>query len=162
MTKLPSFSSSVIKLVDTIILLLVSTTPKTHALGFGSTLAVMSASSIVCGIVASQPTQRIECYQPSSQTQNKTIPINPNTNFTAISGSRNFLFGLRSDGYNLLCWDSNFNSRHLYFNVTALIENFSVGDDQVCATFNGICLVYCWRGNNNNNNSKSSNLKKFI
>ena len=152
MTKLPSFSSSVIKLAVTVILLLLSTTPKTHALGSGATLAVMSASSTVCGIVASQSTQRIECYQPGSQTQNKTIPIDPNTNFTAISGGRNFFCGLRSGGYSLLCWDSNFNFKRLYFNVTALIENLSVGDDQVCATFNGTGLVYCWRGNNNNNN----------
>ena len=137
MTKLPSIFLTVIL----IFLLLLS---KTQALGSGATLAVISSSATVCGIVASQPTQRIQCYQ-----RGQVIAVDPNANFTSISGGTNFLCGLRSGGYSLLCWDpsNNFSSKRLYFNDTVLLHNLSVGDDQVCATFNGTNSVYCWRRN---------------
>ncbi|XP_075668031.1 putative serine/threonine-protein kinase-like protein CCR3 isoform X2 [Castanea sativa] len=138
MTKLPSIFLTVI-----LIFLLLS---KTHALGSGSTLAVISSSATVCGIIASQPTQRIQCYQ-----RGQVIAVDPNTNFTSISGGTNFLCGLRSGGYSLLCWDpsNNFSSKRLYFNDTVLLHNLAVGDDQVCATFNGTNSVNCWRRNKN-------------
>jgi hypothetical protein len=98
MTKLPS-SSSVVKLIVTVILFLY-TIPKTHALGSGATIVFMLASTTVCGIVASQPTQHIEFYKLG---QTQTIPIDPNTNFTSIFGGQNFFSGLCSGGYSLLC-----------------------------------------------------------
>ncbi|KAL0003378.1 hypothetical protein SO802_017159 [Lithocarpus litseifolius] len=141
MTKLPSIFLTVILIF--LLLLLLS---KTHALGSGATLAVISSSATVCGIIASQPTQRIQCYQ-----RGQVIAVDPNTNFTSISGGTSFFCGLRSGGYSLLCWDpsNNFRSKRLYFNETVLLDNLSVGDDQVCATFNGANSVYCWRRNNN-------------
>uniref|UniRef100_A0A2N9IFM8 DUF4220 domain-containing protein n=1 Tax=Fagus sylvatica TaxID=28930 RepID=A0A2N9IFM8_FAGSY len=98
MMKLPS-SSSVVKLIVTVILFLY-TIPKTHALGSGATIVFMLASTTVCGIVASQPTQHIEFYKLG---QTQTIPIDPNTNFTSIFGGQNFFSGLCSGGYSLLC-----------------------------------------------------------
>nr|POE51098.1 putative serine/threonine-protein kinase-like protein ccr3 [Quercus suber] len=130
MTKLPSIFLTVI-----LIFLLFLLLSKTHALGSGATLAVISSSATVCGIIASQPTQRIQCYQ-----RGQVIAVDPNTNFASISGGTNFLCGLRSGGYSLLCWDpsNNFSSKRLYFNDTVLLHNLSVGDDQVCATFNAV------------------------
>ncbi|KAM4104243.1 hypothetical protein ACJW30_06G142600 [Castanea mollissima] len=137
MTKLPSIFLTVI---------LIFLLSKTHALGSGSTLAVISSTATVCGIIASQPTQRIQCYQ-----RGQVIAVDPNTNFTSISGGTNFLCGLRSGGYSLLCWDpsNNFSSKRLYFNDTVLLHNLAVGDYQVCATFNGTNSVNCWRRNKN-------------
>ncbi|KAE9606177.1 hypothetical protein Lal_00025009 [Lupinus albus] len=118
-----------------------------HALGSGTTLAVSDASATVCGIVASQPTQRIECYR-----NGHVIAVVPNVSFSAISGGRNYFCGLRSGNYSLLCWntvssDVTFERRRLYNNDTVLFENLAVGSTQVCATIVAAGTVSCWRIN---------------
>ncbi|KAK7276400.1 hypothetical protein RIF29_17539 [Crotalaria pallida] len=118
-----------------------------HALGTGTTLAVTDASATVCGVVASQPTQRIECYR-----RGQVIAVVPEVSFSAISGGRNYFCGLRSGNYSLLCWDTvssnvTFERRRLYNNGTVLFENLAVGDTQVCATVVGAGTVSCWRIN---------------
>ncbi|KAE9614996.1 hypothetical protein Lal_00048311 [Lupinus albus] len=121
--------------------------PLCHALGSATSLAFIDASATVCGIVASQPTGRIECYR-----RGHVIPVIPDVSFSAISGGRNYFCGLRSGNYSLLCWDivsSNvtFERRRLYQNDTVLFENLAVGDTQVCATVVGTGTVSCWRIN---------------
>ncbi|CAL0317632.1 unnamed protein product [Lupinus luteus] len=144
-TKSPS--SAIILAVTTILTfsLLLSSC---HALGSATTLAVSDASATVCGVVASQPAQRIECYRSGH-----VINIVPNVSFSAISGGRKYFCGLRSGNYSLLCWDTvssnvTFESRRLYNNGTVLFENLSVGDTQVCATTVGAgtnsSRVRCW------------------
>ncbi|XP_041009524.1 putative serine/threonine-protein kinase-like protein CCR3 [Juglans microcarpa x Juglans regia] len=146
MTKLPSSSSSAVIVILSVIFFIYRT-PSAHALGSGATLAISYASATVCGIVASQPRQSIQCYR-----RGQIIPINPNVNFSSISGGQNFFCGLRSGGYSFHCWDttnfssSSFDPQRVYFNEKVLLENLSVGDDQVCATVVGTGSVNCWRG----------------
>ncbi|KAF5453676.1 hypothetical protein F2P56_028562 [Juglans regia] len=146
MTKLPSSASAVGVILT--ILVIISRTPSTHALGSGATLAISYDSATVCGIVAFQPRQSIQCYR-----RGQIIPIDPNVSFSSISGGRNFFCGLRSGGYSFLCWfttefsTSTFDPQRVYFNDTVLLENLSVGDDQVCATVVRTGSVKCWRGN---------------
>ncbi|KAE7996605.1 hypothetical protein FH972_001316 [Carpinus fangiana] len=150
MTKLPFSSATVADTVTVVILVILAVTTSGHALGSGATLAVSFGSGTVCGIVASQPTQRIECYR-----RGQTIPIDPNINFSSITGGRNYFCGLRSGGYAFLCWDTtdfsstNFAPKLVYSNYTVRLENLSYGDDQVCATVVGTGSVNCWRGRDN-------------
>ncbi|XP_050385591.1 putative serine/threonine-protein kinase-like protein CCR3 [Argentina anserina] len=124
-----------------------STVPFSHALGSGATLAVISASGAVCGLVSGQPTQRIVCYR-----RGQTINVEPNISFSSISGGRTSLCGLRSGGYALLCYDnlvsqdSTFLSKRVYFNETGVLDNISAGEDHICATVSGAGAVKCWRG----------------
>ncbi|KAJ4720070.1 GPCR kinase [Melia azedarach] len=119
----------------------------TYALGSGSTLAVTYGSGTVCAVVAAQSTQRLLCYQSG-----RIIPLEPNRSYSSVSGGETFFCGVRSDGRSLLCWDTNisgnssFAPKRIYYNDTVLLNNLSVGDDQVCATtVQG--EVNCWRGN---------------
>ncbi|KAJ1427911.1 Regulator of chromosome condensation 1/beta-lactamase-inhibitor protein II [Sesbania bispinosa] len=95
-----------------------------HSLGSGTTLAVVDATPTVCGVVAEQPTRRIEFYR-----RGHVIAVEPNIPFFAISDGRSYFCGLRSDNYTLLCWDtlSSFKSKRLYNNGTVLFENLVVG-----------------------------------
>nr|BAO45865.1 serine/threonine-protein kinase [Acacia mangium] len=130
---------------------LFSAIPFIHALGSGSTLAVIDddSSGTVCGIVAEQTTQRIECYR-----RGQIVPVTPNISFSSISGGRSYFCGLRSGNFSLLCWDpvssnstESFQEKRLYSNFTVLLENLAVGDTQVCATVVGSGSVLCWRPN---------------
>ncbi|BFG22844.1 hypothetical protein CerSpe_091180 [Prunus speciosa] len=147
MTKLPS---SFLTTFTTFITTLLFTLPSTHAFGSGSTLAIVSASGNVCGLVSGQPRQRILCYR-----RGENVSVEPNVSFSAISGGRTSLCGIRSGGYSLLCWDklssqnATFRSKRLYFNDTFLLENLSVGDSHICATVVGTGAVKCWRPDDN-------------
>ncbi|CAI0415852.1 unnamed protein product [Linum tenue] len=89
-----------------------------HALGSGSTLAVISGSPTACGIVSYQATQSIVCFRPpgaggggggGGYLQPPPPPIvtlQPNISFSSISGGQDFFCGVRSGGYALLCWDT--------------------------------------------------------
>ncbi|KAJ7963979.1 GPCR kinase [Quillaja saponaria] len=149
MTKLPSIAviASVTVTVTIFAVIVFSSIPFSHALGSGTTLAVSYSSATVCGVVAEEPTQRIQCYR-----RGELIAVDPNISFSSISGGRNSFCGLRSGGYSLLCWDTvlsdnSFTRKRLYYNDTVLLENLAVGDDQVCATIVGAETVKCWRGN---------------
>lgn len=140
----------------TLTLTLIVTAKLTYGLGSGSTVAVSYNSGTVCGIVAGEPDQRISCYR-----RGQIIDIQPNISFSSIAGGRDFFCGLRSGGYTLLCWDTTFSSnnsfkpKRVYHNETHLLENLTVGDDQVCATVNGTGAVKCWRGGRGLPNSPS-------
>lgn len=126
------------------ILVLAAPPPAVHGLGSGSTLAVGYGFGAVCGIVAGERYQRIECYQGG-----RTVSVDPNiSSFSSISGGRDFFCGLRSGGFALFCWDTSFGVKRIYFNDTVLLENLAVGDDQVCATVIGTGVLKCWRGDN--------------
>ncbi|XP_010264633.1 PREDICTED: putative serine/threonine-protein kinase-like protein CCR3 [Nelumbo nucifera] len=114
-------------------------------LGSASTVAVIYGSDTVCGIVAREPTQRIECFNGGAN-----ISIGPNVSFTAISGGRNFFCGLRSGGNSLLCWNRDFVPKRVYYNDALKLKDVSVGDDHVCALVDGTGVVKCWRGERNN------------
>ncbi|XP_021904210.1 putative serine/threonine-protein kinase-like protein CCR3 [Carica papaya] len=148
MTKPPIFSVSIaVSVLFAVIFKFISVLPA-HALGSGSTVAVSYGSGTVCAIVAEESTQRIAC-----QDLRGTIRfVEPNVSFSSIAAGNNVLCGLRSGGFSLLCWDdirnSNFTPKRLYNNETVLLENLSVGDDQICATVIGTGDVRCWRGDN--------------
>ncbi|KAH8501394.1 hypothetical protein H0E87_016271 [Populus deltoides] len=168
MTKL-HLSSAVLSVTTLSLLSFILSSPfLTYALGSGSTLAVISATSTVCGVAASQPSQSITCYRRTPIAE--IITVQPNVSFSAISGGSSFFCGLRSGGYAFLCWDTSnffFESRRVYVNNTALLQNLSVGDHQVCAIINDTSsvnktgTVRCWRGDGNASKQSPSEGDKF-
>ncbi|KAF8397288.1 hypothetical protein HHK36_016201 [Tetracentron sinense] len=115
-------------------------------LGSGSTIAVSYGSGTVCGIIAGEPLQRIECYRGGEK-----ISIGPNTSYESISGGRNFFCGLTSGGASLLCWDtvfsnSSFRPQRIYYSDTVRLRDLTVGDDHVCAVEILTGVAKCWRG----------------
>ncbi|KFK34833.1 hypothetical protein AALP_AA5G199000 [Arabis alpina] len=120
----------------------------TTALGSSSTYAVVSNSNTVCALISGEPTQHILCYNTRLNTN---FTLNPGVSFSSIAAGDNFLCGIRSGGYSLLCWDNigsyyeSLNPKRIYLNDTVLLENLSIGDTQICATVNGTNTVKCWR-----------------
>lgn len=119
--------------------------PSVHGLGSGSTLAVSYNSATVCGIVAGQPNQGVECYR-----NGQVVAITPNISYRSIAGGRNFFCGLDSGGTILLCWDTtsinpSFSFRRVYHNDSLPLSDLAVGDDQVCALVNNTGDLKCWR-----------------
>ncbi|CAB4312675.1 unnamed protein product [Prunus armeniaca] len=118
-----------------------------HGLGLASTTAITYGTSTVCGIVADNPTQSIQCYQNI-----QTISVQPIVSFEAISGGKTFFCGLRSGGFSLLCWDtslsssSRFQPKRIYHSDTIALSDLAVGDAQVCARQVNSRIVRCWRG----------------
>ncbi|GMI80874.1 CRINKLY4 related 3 [Hibiscus trionum] len=136
----------------------------THALGSGSTLAVVYGTATVCAIVAAEPNQRIICYRAGGVSSSTVIPIQPNVSYSSVAGGRTNFCALRSGGISLLCWDTNipnFPIKRIYNNNTALLRSLSIGDERVCATAsNSTPPVNCWRtdGNNRNNSGELPNV----
>ncbi|KAF3495560.1 hypothetical protein DY000_02056337 [Brassica cretica] len=116
------------------------------ALDSGSTYAVVYGSDTVCALISGQPTQRILCYNTRLRTN---LTLNPGVSFSSIAAGENFLCGVRSGGYSLLCWDDigsyTLKPKRIYYNDNVLLESLSVGDGQICATVNGTNAVKCWR-----------------
>lgn len=117
-----------------------------NGLGSSSTAAVVYGNRAVCGIVAGEPTQRIQCYQ-----NNQMISVQPNVSFQGISGGSSFFCGLRRGGFSLLCWDtgsssSSFRPKRIYYSDTVGLTDLTVGDDHVCAREVDTGVVRCWRG----------------
>nr|DAD26218.1 TPA_asm: hypothetical protein HUJ06_027686 [Nelumbo nucifera] len=113
----------------------------TDCLGSASTVAISYGSRTICGIVSGEPTQRIQCFSGG-----RTVSVQPNISYTAISGGRNFFCGLRSGGNSLLCWDTGFVPKRIYYNDTLKLKDLAVGDGHVCALVNGTGVARCWRG----------------
>ncbi|XVF05318.1 hypothetical protein REPUB_Repub05bG0162000 [Reevesia pubescens] len=117
------------------------------ALGSASTAAVTFGTGTVCGIIAGEPTQRIQCYQDGLN-----ISVLPNVSFEAISGGRTFFCGLRSGGFSIFCWEtrtivnSSFRPKRIYSNYNVSLTDLTVGDDQVCAREVDSGIARCWRG----------------
>ncbi|KAK7305878.1 hypothetical protein VNO77_43790 [Canavalia gladiata] len=144
--KTSPFSSVNVRLTAvavTVIAVLFSLAPSSHALGSGATLAIADATA--CGVVAGQSRRRIECYR-----QGQVVTVVPDANFSSISGGREYFCGLRSDNSYLYCWSwntttSSFQSKRLYGNSSVPLENLAVGETHVCATVVGVGTVQCWR-----------------
>ncbi|KAM1148601.1 hypothetical protein ACFX2B_028984 [Malus domestica] len=122
-----------------------------NALGLASTTAITYGNPTVCGIVAENPTQSIQCYQ-NTQT---TISVQPNISFESISGGKSFFCGLRSGGFTLLCWETSLSSsnrfrpKRIYHSENVALTDLAVGDEQVCAREVNFRIVRCWRGRDN-------------
>ncbi|THG20510.1 hypothetical protein TEA_025254 [Camellia sinensis var. sinensis] len=127
-----------------IIALIAVTSPLVPVHGLGgsaSTFAVVYGSATVCGIVAEQQNQRIQCWQ-----NNQLINILPNISFDYIAGGQDNFCGVRSGGFSLLCWNPSFVPKRVYYNDSVLLQDLTFGDDQICALTNGTQNVRCWRG----------------
>ncbi|OMO84335.1 hypothetical protein CCACVL1_10867 [Corchorus capsularis] len=117
------------------------------ALGSASTAAVTFGTATVCGIIAGEPNQRVQCYQ-----HGLNISVLPNASFEALSGGRSFFCGLRSGGFSIYCWEtrsllhSSFSPKRIYFNYNVSLTDLAVGDDQVCAREVDSGITRCWRG----------------
>ncbi|OMO90416.1 Ribosomal protein S18 [Corchorus olitorius] len=117
------------------------------ALGSASTAAVTFGTATVCGIIAGEPNQRVQCYQ-----HGLNISVYPNVSFEALSGGRSFFCGLRSGGFSIYCWEtrsllhSSFSPKRIYFNYNVSLADLAVGDDQVCAREVDSGIARCWRG----------------
>ncbi|XVE59424.1 hypothetical protein DITRI_Ditri05aG0045500 [Diplodiscus trichospermus] len=144
---LTPFSTISLLLIIPLIISLSTLCAVVTALGSASTVAVTFGTATVCGILAYEPTQRIQCYQ-----NGLTISVLPNVSFEAISGGRSFFCGLRSGGFSILCWetetlvDSSFRPKRIYFNYNVSLTDMAVGDDQVCAREVDSGIARCWRG----------------
>ncbi|KAJ4972223.1 hypothetical protein NE237_005322 [Protea cynaroides] len=113
-------------------------------LGSASTLSVSYGSDTVCGILASNSSQRIQCYRGG-----QTYSISPDLSFEVISGGRDFFCGLTRNGSVMLCWDTNFEPKRVYYNSSVRLKDVTVGDDQVCAVVDETQIAMCWRGDGN-------------
>ncbi|XP_059627972.1 putative serine/threonine-protein kinase-like protein CCR3 [Cornus florida] len=116
-----------------------------HGLGGSATTVAVTyggaSNATVCVIVAEQQTRRIQCWRNF-----QVIDVEPNISFESIAGGRDFFCGLRSGGFSLLCWNSTFGAKRIYFNTSILLQDLTIGDGQICALRNGTRNVICWRG----------------
>ncbi|XP_042491535.1 putative serine/threonine-protein kinase-like protein CCR3 [Macadamia integrifolia] len=134
----------------------------TDGLGSASTVAISYSSRTVCGILAGNSSQRIECYRGG-----QTTSIFPNVSFDVISGGRNYFCGLNSGGSVLLCWDASlsgasFEPRRVYHNSSVRLRDVAVGDDQVCAVVDETQTAICWRGVGNKKFPSASMDQRFL
>ncbi|KAE8697026.1 O-glucosyltransferase rumi-like [Hibiscus syriacus] len=144
----PTPFSFTVSLLVTIIVSLTTESDVVTALGSASTVAVTFGTGTVCGIIAGDPTQRIQCYQ-----NGLNVSVLPNVSFEATSGGRTFFCGLRSGGFSIHCWEtqtlvnfSSFRPKRIYSNYGVPLTDLAVGDDHVCAREVGSGIARCWRG----------------
>ncbi|XWS74017.1 hypothetical protein CRYUN_Cryun02cG0179300 [Craigia yunnanensis] len=144
---LTPFSFTISLLTTTIIISLSTECAVVTALGSASTVSVTFGTGTVCGILAGEPTQRVQCYQ-----NGLNISVLPNVSFEAISGGRSFFCGLSSGGFSIHCWEtqtlvnSSFRPKRICFNYNVSLTDLAVGDDQVCAIEVDSSIARCWRG----------------
>ncbi|XP_017982195.1 PREDICTED: putative serine/threonine-protein kinase-like protein CCR3 isoform X1 [Theobroma cacao] len=147
MTLTPFSFTISLHLTTIIIISLATECAVVAALGSASTVAVTFGTATVCGIIAGEPTQRVQCYQ-----NGLNISVLPNVSFEAISGGTSFFCGLRSGGFSILCWEtkalmnSSFRPKRIYFKHNVSMTDLAVGDDQVCAREVDSGIARCWRG----------------
>ncbi|CAN4094393.1 unnamed protein product [Withania somnifera] len=121
--------------------------------GSATTLAVIygGGGATVCGIVANEPIQRIQCWR---QDQSNSTPISPNVSFSFVAGGRDGFTAVRSGGFSLLYWNTSFVPKRLYFSNSTLLTAVAMGDSQICGLTNGTQNVTtCWRGDSSSLNS---------
>ncbi|XP_060212961.1 putative serine/threonine-protein kinase-like protein CCR3 [Lycium barbarum] len=132
---------SITVITITIITLITSFLPFSHTLGSSSTTLAIISTTTICGIVASQPVQRIHCFS-----QNQSTPILPNISFSSISGGLNGLTAVKTDGSSLIFWKAySLQPKRLFFSYSALLTTVTMGDSQICALMNSTQNVICWR-----------------
>ncbi|KAA8549414.1 hypothetical protein F0562_001113 [Nyssa sinensis] len=136
-------SSATVAVIIIIIIATTSVPLLVTSLGSSSTFAVSYGynSSTVCGIIAGEPTQRIQCYK-----EGQIVSIEPNVSYESISGGRDFFCGLRSGGFSLLCWDTeSFRAKRIYHSFNNRLTDLTIGDSQVCAIQANTAIATCWR-----------------
>ncbi|KAL4576147.1 hypothetical protein LXL04_012236 [Taraxacum kok-saghyz] len=134
--------SAVISVVGLIFSVLYSV----HALGGSATTVSISYGSTVtvCGIVAGQPSQRIQCWR-----NGQVFDVFSNISFESIAGGHDVFCGVRSGGSSLVCWNPSLTPKRLYYNETVLLSQLSIGDSQICSITNSTGWnVDCWRDRN--------------
>ncbi|XP_076912197.1 putative serine/threonine-protein kinase-like protein CCR3 [Bidens hawaiensis] len=117
--------------------------PATSLGGSATTVSVTYGGNTptVCGIVAGQPSQRIQCWR-----NGQLFPVFSNVSFESISGGRDVFCGIRSGGSTLLCWNQTLIPRRLYYNQTVTLRHLTIGSTQICAiTNNQNPNLICWR-----------------
>ncbi|KAK9063367.1 hypothetical protein SSX86_017237 [Deinandra increscens subsp. villosa] len=124
-----------------------SVIPSANALGGSATTVSVTyggATPTVCGIVAGQPSQPIQCWRNGA-----VFPVFSNISFESISGGRDVFCGIRSGGSALVCWNSTLIPKRLYFNETVILQHLTIGDVQICAITNSSKSsnrnYNCWR-----------------
>ncbi|CAK9173554.1 unnamed protein product [Ilex paraguariensis] len=137
-----TLSTAVIATITTLMAIL-SPLPLVRGLGGSATTVAVSYGSAItiCGIVAGQQTQQIQCFRNGQVTT-----IYPGISFDSIAGGYDTICGIRSGGSSLLCWNSTFGPKRLYYDNSVPLEELSVGDYQICALTNGTREPRCWRG----------------
>ncbi|PWA47889.1 regulator of chromosome condensation 1/beta-lactamase-inhibitor protein II [Artemisia annua] len=133
-------SSTAVIVLCTLISIFVS---RVNALGGSATTVAISygVNITICGIVAGQPSQRIQCWR-----NGQVFPVFYNISFESISGGRDVFCGVRSGGSTLVCWDTQLVPKRIYYNETLLLRHLSIGDRQICGITNATDPnVYCWR-----------------
>ncbi|KAD7480253.1 hypothetical protein E3N88_03389 [Mikania micrantha] len=130
--------------LSTVVITLISCVVYTvHGLGgSAATVSVSYGSTVtVCGIVAGQPTQRIQCWR-----NGQVFDVFSNISFDSIAGGRDVFCGVRSGGSTLVCWNPILTPKRLYHNETVLLSQLAIGDNQICAITNRTGWnVDCWR-----------------
>jgi hypothetical protein len=113
-----------------------------HGLGGSATTIAVSygSATTVCGIIAEQPIQRIQCWR-----NGQVIDVLPEISFESIAGGRDLICGVRTGGFSLLCWNSSLIVKRLYYSESVLLQDLTVGDNQICALTNGSRNATCWR-----------------
>ncbi|KAD2805186.1 hypothetical protein R6Q59_029524 [Mikania micrantha] len=114
-----------------------------NALGGSATTVSVSygATPTVCGIVAGQTSQQIQCWRNGD-----VFPVFSNISFESISGGRDVFCGIRSGGSTLVCWNSSLIPKRLYYNETVLLRHLTIGDSEICAITNSSNRNFnCWR-----------------
>ncbi|KAI3721057.1 hypothetical protein L2E82_32060 [Cichorium intybus] len=132
--------------VISVVCLIFSFAYSCHALGGSATTVSISYGSTVtvCGIVAGQPSQRIQCWRDG-----QVFDVFSNISFESIAGGRDVFCGVRSGGSSLVCWNPNLTPKRLYYNETVLLHQLSIGDTQICSITNSTGWnVDCWRDRN--------------
>ncbi|KAF3652152.1 putative serine/threonine-protein kinase-like protein CCR3 [Capsicum annuum] len=122
--------------------------PFSNALGSSATtLSVVyggatTNTTTICGIIASQPIQKIYCW---SENQPAATQISPEVSFTSIAGGLNGFAGIEAGGISLLYWNSKFEVKRLFISYSTLLTSVTMGDTQICALINGTQTIRCWR-----------------
>ncbi|XP_060178812.1 putative serine/threonine-protein kinase-like protein CCR3 [Lycium barbarum] len=113
--------------------------------GSATTLAVVyGGATTICGIVANQPIQRIQCWTDGQST---ATPISPHVSFDVIAGGLDGFTAIRSGGFSLLYWNTSFIPKRIYFSYSNLLTTVTMGDNQICAMIKSTQNATCWRGN---------------
>ncbi|MQL88739.1 hypothetical protein Taro_021315 [Colocasia esculenta] len=124
---------------------LVLLTATADALGTTSPLAISHATGTVCGVLAGVSPRSVRCARVGDI---EDFPLFPNISFASVSGGRDFLCGLRSGGTSFFCWNPAGGARpKRVYNRGVRLEEFTVGEDHICASSNQTGLRW-WRGGN--------------
>ncbi|KAG0453523.1 hypothetical protein HPP92_024827 [Vanilla planifolia] len=120
---------------------------RTNGLGSAATVAIISSSGTVCGILAGGERRSIQC----TRVQQPAFSVLPDSSFNSLSGGRNFFCGLSSGRRGFFCWNAGdpsstiLSAKRVYNGSVALAE-LSLGDDQICAFEENTNRIRFWRG----------------